>query len=131
MKFTTSYFLALASFAISSVVAAPLAARDVYVPPVTAPEAGDTWYIGGTYTVSWDDSSKPAQITNPNGRIQLRKGEATLTDFSLAEGFDITSMTEIEVTVPEFVEPGEDYRIVLFGNSGNWSPVFTIAAPPE
>lgn len=42
----------------------------------------------------------------------------------LAENFSIL-LGRIEVTVP-WVEDGSDYQIVLFGDSGNFSPTFTI-----
>jgi len=40
-------------------------------------------------------------------------------DFSIFEGVAY-------VMVP-YVDPGYDYQIVLFGDSGNFSPTFTIA----
>jgi len=74
--------------------------------------------------VTWQVAEPPIQITHPIGRILLRKGEHTL-NVTLADNFDILSGA-ISVTVPDVV-PGDNYRVVLFGNSGNWSPPFSIA----
>ncbi|KAL0954151.1 hypothetical protein HGRIS_005288 [Hohenbuehelia grisea] len=55
--------------------------------------------------------------------IRLRKGTSS-TAFVLANGFDILNGVQ-EITVPA-VTPGDDYSIVLFGDSGNFSPAFAI-----
>lgn len=81
---------------LSFVGAAPLAARDVYVPPITNPKLGAVWKIGTNHTVTWyvtrpradlgsllehlddrDNSNPPPEITNPDGVIYLRKGDET------------------------------------------------------
>ncbi|KAI0766378.1 hypothetical protein BD413DRAFT_152317 [Trametes elegans] len=100
------------------VSALPLALRDVFVPPVTSPAEGDIWKIGENYTVTWDTSSAPVNITNKGGLLDIEN--------PLAKGFDILQ-GEVNVTVPD-VEPGDDYTVVLFGDSGNNSPQFTITA---
>ncbi|KAJ7599432.1 hypothetical protein C8J56DRAFT_916678 [Mycena floridula] len=120
MKFSTIAPVAL-FFAVVS--AAPL---DVYVPPVLTPQQGDIWILGQNETVTWDVSNPPQRITNPIGRIMLRKGDFTL-DVTLADGFDILLGT-MNVTVPVDQIPGDDYTIVLFGDSGNFSPTFAIQA---
>ncbi|THU84266.1 hypothetical protein K435DRAFT_686022, partial [Dendrothele bispora CBS 962.96] len=99
------------------------AALDVFAPPITSPVAGDVWVVGETKNVTWDVSHAPTQITNPEGTILLRKGNLTTTDI-LATGFDIRDGS-VEVTVPD-VEDDDDYSVVLFGDSGNWSPDFNI-----
>ncbi|KAI0714895.1 hypothetical protein C8Q76DRAFT_440184 [Earliella scabrosa] len=98
--------------------------QDVYVPPVLTPNADTVWFTGRTYNVTWDTSDPPAQITNRYGRILLRKGDFT-TPIFLASGFDILE-GHVEVTVP-LVVSGDDYQVVLFGDSGNFSPYFTIS----
>ncbi|KAI0647624.1 hypothetical protein C8Q79DRAFT_960456 [Trametes meyenii] len=118
------FFALFGAFQIAA--AAPLAElekRDVYVPPVLYPHAGTVWYKGQTHNVTWDVSNPPKQITNKIGRIMLRKGDVS-TPLILAKGFDILK-GHIEVTVP-WVEEGTDYSVVLFGDSGNFSPKFTI-----
>ncbi|KAJ7097172.1 hypothetical protein B0H15DRAFT_825052 [Mycena belliarum] len=100
-----------------------LQTRDVFVPPVLEPTAGTVWVVGQPELVSWDTSSAPVNITNKVGRIMLRKGGLT-TSVTLADNFDIL-IGQITVTVPS-VEDGDDYEVVLFGDSGNFSPPFTI-----
>jgi len=105
---------------VSLVLAAPL---DVYAPPVLYPSSDTVWKVGETHTVEWDVHNPPEHITNQVGRIQLRRGNSTLP-LILASDFDIL-LGSIEVVVPS-VPPGKEYRIVLFGDSGNWSPAFAI-----
>ncbi|KAF7979795.1 hypothetical protein HWV62_40844 [Athelia sp. TMB] len=123
-----SLFFALLS-ALSLVSAAPLSldTRDVYAPPVTYPHSGTVWKVGDKYTVTWDASNPPKQITNKIGEIYLRRGDTTILDKPLAKGFSILKGHQ-EITVPEDVKAGSDYRVVLFGDSGNWSEKFTIKA---
>ncbi|KAH7913684.1 hypothetical protein BJ138DRAFT_1145500 [Hygrophoropsis aurantiaca] len=120
-------FALLAFFTFFSIVSASpiqVSQRDVWTPDVTAPTTGAIWIIGETYTVTWDTSSPPAQVTNPNGKIYLRQGNTTqsspIVQVPLSAG-------QADVTVPEDATPGDDWRIVLFGDSGNWSNQFTIA----
>jgi len=126
MLFMTTTFFFTLFLAMTSVVNAlptALGKRDVYVPPVLYPTADTVWKVGVKHSVSWDNSNPPQNITNPTGKIQLRKGDRTLPQV-LASGFPIVS-GKTQITVPN-VEPGDDYRIVLFGDSGNFSPEFKI-----
>jgi hypothetical protein len=98
MYFMTTLTNILVIFAVallSFVGAAPLAVRDVYVPPLTSPHSGATWKIGTSHNVTWyvtrpradsgnlldplnrDNSNPPQEITNPDGVIYLRKGDRT------------------------------------------------------
>ncbi|KAF7370070.1 hypothetical protein MSAN_00637000 [Mycena sanguinolenta] len=121
MKF--SLFTFLAATALTVVRAIPLERRDVYTPPVLYPHDGTVWYVGQRHNVTWDTSDPPVNITNKIGRIMLRKSNLT-TPLILADNFSIL-LGRIEVTVPWVVD-GSDYQIVLFGDSGNLSPFFTI-----
>ena len=125
MQFRTILSAICVSSLLAVANAGPVAILDVYAPAVTYPVAGTVWKRGETHNVTWDASSPPTQITNPKGRIQLRKGGIT-SPLILANDFDILAGT-IEVTVPWVVD-GNDYSIVLFGDSGNWSGAFTITA---
>ncbi|KAI0657336.1 hypothetical protein C8Q70DRAFT_1003911 [Cubamyces menziesii] len=118
-----SVFSFLLSF-LAVVSALPLAVRDVFVPPVTYPHAGTVWKVGQHHNVTWDTSNAPAQITNKVGKVVLAKGGILDYEHPLAKDFDILR-GHIEVKVPN-VEPGHDYTIVLFGDSGNDSAEFTI-----
>ncbi|TRM60499.1 hypothetical protein BD626DRAFT_571575 [Schizophyllum amplum] len=111
--------------------AVQLAGRDVVAPPITSPNAETVWTAGETATVTWDTSDLPpeSQITNKEGRIvlgyQTEDSMHLMVDSPLAEGFSILLGT-MDVTVPD-VEERADYIIVLFGDSGNSSPQFTIS----
>ncbi|KAL7283839.1 hypothetical protein ACG7TL_003279 [Trametes sanguinea] len=107
----------------AAVPVAELEKRDVYDPPVLYPHAGTVWYKGQRHNVTWDTTNHPVNITNKFGRIMLRKGLIP-TPLILEENFDIL-LGRIEVTVP-WVTPGDDYSLVLYGDSGNFSPMFTI-----
>ncbi|KAL5501746.1 hypothetical protein ACEPAH_9006 [Sanghuangporus vaninii] len=109
----------------SLVSALPVDRRDVWVPPITSPTEGTIWTIGTLVNVTWDTSTKPDQVTNPLGRVQLRKDDLTSSDV-LAEGFNLTDGF-VEITVPD-VTPDFGYQVVLFGDSGNFSPEFEIVA---
>ncbi|KAI0074133.1 hypothetical protein K474DRAFT_1665793 [Panus rudis PR-1116 ss-1] len=115
-------------FAFATLVSAlpvQLQTRDVFVPPVTYPHAGTVWKIGQRHNVTWDTSGAPVNITNKIGSIVLAKGDRLIGLANrLAKGFDILD-GRVEVTVPD-VTPADDYAVVLFGDSGNFSPHFTI-----
>ncbi|KAF7365025.1 hypothetical protein MVEN_00373600 [Mycena venus] len=90
----------------SAVLAAPLNSRTVQ-------------------TVTWNATGIPAGIT---GKIQLgyldpnSEGEHLST--ILADGFNLTD-EKVDITVPP-VQTRTTYILVLFGDSGNASPEFTI-----
>ncbi|KAF8630661.1 hypothetical protein AX15_002809 [Amanita polypyramis BW_CC] len=119
MKLLIFFLLSLFAF-VSSL---PLTVRDVYVPPILSPKEAEVWVIGQTRTVTWNITEPPSQISNPQGEIYLRKGDITLLENPLAANFSILLGSK-KVKVPS-VEPGH-YRVVLFGDSGNWSPPFRI-----
>ncbi|KAL4073887.1 hypothetical protein V8B97DRAFT_1914957 [Scleroderma yunnanense] len=118
-------FLAGLLSLLSLISAYPIVSRDDWAPTILSPDSNTIWVIGQTYTVIWDTSNQPSQITNPDGKIYLRQGDATQLN-PIKEGFLLTD-GQVQVTVPE-VTPGS-YQIVLYGNSGDWSPSFTINAP--
>lgn len=118
-------FLLVALSLFSNILALPLATRDVWTPSILSPNSSATWFVGGVYTVVWDASKPPSQITNPKGKVFLRKGSSTMPD-PIQEGFLLTD-GQVNVTVP-VVTPGDDWQVVLFGDSGDWSPFFTILA---
>ncbi|KAK0487538.1 hypothetical protein IW261DRAFT_1290716, partial [Armillaria novae-zelandiae] len=107
-----------------------LISRDVISPPITSPTAGAVWTVGQTITVTWNTTVIPpaSQVTNPIGKIVLgHQANNSLNldlDHPLASNFQLTD-GQVDITVPD-VEPRDDYIIVLFGDSGNTSPEFTI-----
>ncbi|KAG8213958.1 hypothetical protein J3R82DRAFT_10707 [Butyriboletus roseoflavus] len=124
------FFFLLASICslFSLVSALPvLSGRDVWVPQIITPNASTVWVAGSTYTVTWNISSEPSQVTNPQGKVYLRFGNATQTS-PLVQDFPL-SAAQVNVTIPLDTQPSTDWMVVLMGDSGNWSPPFTILAP--
>ncbi|TFK69536.1 hypothetical protein BDN72DRAFT_840260 [Pluteus cervinus] len=112
--------------------AIPLNARDVVSPPITVPNAQTIWAVGTQQTVTWDTSNIPpdSQLTQPNGKIVLGwlsdDSENLQIDTPLAQGFPLRAGSA-QITIPN-VPPRNNYIVVLFGDSGNASPEFTIVA---
>jgi len=129
MKFISPVSVALFA-AVSVVSASPVtverSAQDVWAPKVTFPIAGAAFVVGNSYTFLWDTSDAPAQITNKFGAVILRKADLS-TPVVLAGNFPITDGA-VNVTIP-WVLSGSDYSVTLFGDSGNFSPTFSISGP--
>ncbi|KAK0482783.1 hypothetical protein IW261DRAFT_1418311 [Armillaria novae-zelandiae] len=105
------------------------ASADIFDPPVLSPSTGTTWTVKTTQTVSWDTSNPPDLITNRNhSSIRLTKGGRQLP-IVLADEFDIL-IGKIDVKVPWVVD-GDDYAVILFGDSGNWGEEFSIQGGPN
>ncbi|KAJ7499951.1 hypothetical protein FB451DRAFT_1207061, partial [Mycena latifolia] len=71
---------------------------------------------------SRDTTDAPATISN-EALLLLAKGGVE-APFILAKGFDLRKW-RLEIEVP-YVLSGTNYQLVLFGDSGNLSPIFTI-----
>ncbi|KAG2145888.1 hypothetical protein DEU56DRAFT_788666 [Suillus clintonianus] len=106
----------------------PLKLRDVVDPPITSPTAGTVWHVGDKQLVTWSTSGLSSNITNPVGMLVLgysyNNSENLMLDSPLATNINYT-LGQVLITVPD-VETREDYIVVLFGDSGNASPEFTI-----
>ncbi|KAJ4481949.1 hypothetical protein J3R30DRAFT_3455306 [Lentinula aciculospora] len=128
MKYFAFLFLTIL-FTISNAgpISATMQKRDVFVPPITNPTNATVWNSGEVQTVSWDTSAAPVNITNKFGRIQLRQNGNTFP-LVLADGFDIL-LGSYNITVPLLITGV--YELVLFGDSGNFSPDFTINGVSE
>ncbi|TCD66798.1 hypothetical protein EIP91_000934 [Steccherinum ochraceum] len=100
-----------------------LAKKDVFVPRIIEPNSSTVWKSGQTFNVTWDTSDAPAQITNRFGKVLIGFGTIS-TPVLLANGFDILDGS-VAVKVP-LVETNDNWNIVLMGDSGNFSPPFTI-----
>jgi hypothetical protein len=124
MRFTTSIttLLALAASALAAPV--ELETRDVWDPKVLYPNSHTVWHAGETHTVVWNTTNPPKLVSN-GAAIYLRQTNKFYGDSPLAEGFDLHSGRQT-ITLPKNLTTGSDYRIVLFGDSGNWSPKFKI-----
>ncbi|PPQ86915.1 hypothetical protein CVT25_009801 [Psilocybe cyanescens] len=92
---------------------------DVFVPTIIKPDSKTTWIIGELALVSWDTSNAPKSISN--GASVVLNGYRPL-----ASGFDMRD-GNVTFPVPLDVKQGPNF-ITLFGDSGNYSPVFQIAA---
>ncbi|KAJ7781759.1 hypothetical protein DFH07DRAFT_386349 [Mycena maculata] len=121
----TLFFVALfATFSLVASAPTPLE-RDVFSPPVLYPRNGTVWRVGERHNVTWDISNAPKQITNSIGMIVLVKNGLMIDlDHPLAQKFPILTPHH-EIVVPD-VEPGNDYQILVFGDSGNTGEMFTI-----
>ncbi|KAI0657318.1 hypothetical protein C8Q70DRAFT_919607 [Cubamyces menziesii] len=128
---------AVVAAAVSAVSAAPAVFSDpkteiVFRPHITSPQAGAIWPAGSTQTITWDTSDIPEDYKNQTGLILLGYIEGQDTNehldvaHPLAVNFPI-SAGSTQVNVPD-VEPRHDYVVVLFGDSGNTSPKFTITS---
>ncbi|KAJ7445900.1 hypothetical protein FB451DRAFT_1055444 [Mycena latifolia] len=135
MYFTTTLSKLLPVVLAAAAAAIPVGPTplDVFVPPITFPTAGTVWVSKTQQNVTWDASGAPSSISN-EALLFLRSNDVThpcmhllahiYPVFILAKGFDLRAGT-LEITVP-YVLTGTDYQLVLFGDSGNFSPVFTI-----
>ncbi|KAJ6621845.1 hypothetical protein B0H10DRAFT_2016042 [Mycena sp. CBHHK59/15] len=103
--------------------ATPLEIRTVYAPPITSPTADTVWTVGEVETVTWNATGIPAGVTGMIMLGYLTPGNEHLNQ-TLASGFNLTD-EQVKVTVPAVVSR-TNYIVVLFGDSGNTSPEFTI-----
>ncbi|KAK2465743.1 hypothetical protein APHAL10511_002287 [Amanita phalloides] len=108
-----------------------LGLRTVFSPHITSPTAGTEWLVGSLVSVTWDASGVPPDATDRKGKIILGYlddddgNEHLHYKNPLAKNFDIRR-GRVNFTVPD-VESRDDYIVVLFGDSGNRSPKFSIS----
>ncbi|KAH6912997.1 hypothetical protein BKA70DRAFT_1184403 [Coprinopsis sp. MPI-PUGE-AT-0042] len=125
-----------AVFAVAAPVPAPVestsqAPHFVVSPHITKPTQGAHWPTGSRQIVAWDTDKLPAERQASTGLILLgywtpgEVDEHLDVDHPLAKGFNLADGM-VEVTVPEEVACSDNCFIVLFGDSGNTSPTFTI-----
>ncbi|KAJ4478467.1 hypothetical protein J3R30DRAFT_3429683 [Lentinula aciculospora] len=121
MKFSASLFVSAVAFFAASVSAAP---STVWDPTITSPIMGTVWTVGTTVNVTWSTTDQPSIVSNA-GQIFLAKDQVQM--MALSGEFDLAAADgSYPVTVP-VVAPGDDYQVVLFGDSGNIGPSFVIA----
>lgn len=131
--------LALAAFALASFVPRSagatedkkLMARMVFAPEITYPDENTKWNAGKEAFVLWNATEIPDQLKNAKGMLRLGhieegKDGLNLAD-TLASDFELRK-GNVSFTVPKVRETRDDYVVVLFGDSGNHSPKFTIKA---
>ncbi|KAF4617374.1 hypothetical protein D9613_005680 [Agrocybe pediades] len=104
--------------------------RGLYSPKITNPTNESLWTVGSDVTVTWDLRDMLKNTTNPKGTILLgyledgSDEEHLNIKHPLASGFDIKEGF-VTFKCPK-VDSRKDYIVVLFGDSGNRSPTFTI-----
>ncbi|PFH46964.1 hypothetical protein AMATHDRAFT_7226 [Amanita thiersii Skay4041] len=113
----------LLSFSVAGVHNKPVTNEErspeiLWVPKILTPDAHTFWRAGHVETVTWDTSDQP-NATSVFGHIVLRFVADITPSFNLVE-----QNGSMAVRVPD-VKPGR-YQIVLFGDSGNFSPYFHI-----
>lgn len=128
MMFALTTLLFAISSLISLALSLPLNLRDVVDPPITSPTADTVWQVGEKQLVTWSTDGLSPNVTNPVGMLVLgymyNNSENLMLSSPLATNLNYTD-GQVLITVPD-VETREDYIVVLFGDSGNASPEFTI-----
>ncbi|PWN94700.1 hypothetical protein FA09DRAFT_290764, partial [Tilletiopsis washingtonensis] len=107
--------------------------RLVYNPRIIEPTSATVWGAGKTQTVAWSTEDIPDEARNYRGMIKLgyqpADGSGGLNlKWTLASDFLLTD-DQADITLPSDLEPRDDYIVVLMGDSGNASPLFTIEQP--
>ena len=122
--------VALAAAATSALASdeASFQKRIVFSPKIVYPTASTQWKVGQRVNVTWDVSHLPKQLKNATGTIRLGHiGSGDSNEHlanTLANNF-LLRTGNVTFTVPK-VERRDDYVVVLFGDSGNHSPKFSI-----
>lgn len=104
--------------------------RDVYNPKITNPTVRTTWVVGSEVTVTWDVSGIPEDHRNMKSRVVLgwiepgKLDEHLDLEHPLAQDFTL-AQGQVTFAVPR-VQPRDNYIVVVFGDSGNHSPPFSI-----
>ncbi|KAF9267295.1 hypothetical protein L218DRAFT_803766, partial [Marasmius fiardii PR-910] len=108
--------------------ASPLLPRIVFNPNITVPNANTVWEVGTTQTVKWDITGLPDETLTGMVVLGHLEGndpnEHLMLNPPLAQGF-LLKDGQVDVTIPG-VASRSDYIVVVFGDSGNASPKFTI-----
>ncbi|KAF9212550.1 hypothetical protein BGZ59_006610 [Podila verticillata] len=110
-----------------------IASAIIINPKIISPKAKTVWPAGSIQTVTWstqDIPEKDATGTIVLGYLSGKEGDTNEhLDYKnpLATGFKLTKGRQ-NIVIPN-VEERKTYIIVLFGDSGNASPMFTITNP--
>ncbi|KAJ3722809.1 hypothetical protein DFJ43DRAFT_1092446 [Lentinula guzmanii] len=122
MKFSASFLASAFAFFVASAKAAP---SIVWDPTITSPVTGTVWTVGTMVNVTWSITDEPSTVSNA-GEIYLAKDNVQM--MALSGTFDLAAADgSYAVTVPD-VPTGDDYQVILYGDSGNIGPSFVIAA---
>jgi len=123
----TTFFVCACAFVV--VRADPIlesrSALDIFSPPILYPNAATVWFAGQSHNVTWDPSNPPKSISNLASIVLRTAGASDWTELTLASNFSLLDGRH-EIKVPTNVTSRDDWEIILFGDSGNVSPAFTI-----
>jgi len=123
-----SAFILAASTLVSAAPIQPVE-LDVFCPTLTSPKAGDMWTAGQKYNVTWETDNIPDEKKNSTGMILLGYNYNNSENLDIKHPLGVNFLLTdgfYEVTVPSNCSLRFDYTVVLFGDSGNASPDFTI-----
>ncbi|KAJ7600821.1 hypothetical protein C8J56DRAFT_768118, partial [Mycena floridula] len=102
----------------------------VWRPQILSPKANFSWVAGAKHNVTWKTSDIPNEKRQAVGEILLgHKGNSSENldlKHPLAKGFPL-SRGWVTCQLPANVVPRNDYFVILFGDSGNSSPIFTVS----
>ncbi|KAL9936123.1 hypothetical protein V8E36_004965 [Tilletia maclaganii] len=106
------------------------AKRLVFNPTITYPTRRTVWHAGESVRVDWITENIPQAYQSHRGSIMLgyrpASGEGGLNlHWTLASDFPIMA-GQTTIHLPHDLPTRHDYIVVLFGDSGNASPLFTI-----
>ncbi|ESK95822.1 hypothetical protein Moror_12434 [Moniliophthora roreri MCA 2997] len=111
-----------------AVHALPLEPRIVFNPKITSPNEQTVWEVGSQQSVTWDPTGLPDETLTGQAILGFLEGDSPnehlMLDNPLAKSFLIKD-GKAEITVPDVPER-DSYIVVVFGDSGNASPRFTI-----
>ncbi|KAK0553968.1 hypothetical protein OC845_000957 [Tilletia horrida] len=104
--------------------------RIVYSPRITYPRYDTVWRAGDKVHVSWNTNNIPPAARSHRGFIMLgykpANGQGGLNlHRTMATNFPIVA-GHVSFTLPKDLPTRDDYIVVLFGDSGNASALFTI-----
>ncbi|KIM56802.1 hypothetical protein SCLCIDRAFT_1220079 [Scleroderma citrinum Foug A] len=132
LSFFLAFVLAISYFA----RAAPVQPVEniVFRPMITYPTAGITWAACSTQKATWETDNLPDELKNATGLLLL--GHQTADSENLDIYNPLASQFPLNAGFVEFMVPCNatamsDYIVVLFGDSGNASPQFTITPVPS
>ncbi|RUP50187.1 hypothetical protein BC936DRAFT_140040 [Jimgerdemannia flammicorona] len=100
----------------------------VYAPKIILPNSDSVWTVGHKELVQWNSTGIPKGTPGMIMIGYLNPGDINEhLNWTVAKGFDLYESHQ-SIVVPKDLNPGDNYIIVLFGDSGNASPTFTIKA---
>ncbi|KAF8914889.1 hypothetical protein CPB85DRAFT_1433370 [Mucidula mucida] len=107
----------------------------VWNPKITSPKPGDkAWVSNERRNVTWSVDDIPPEKRNDTGKVVLghwdMDGQNENLNYTHPIARDFPLITGwIECTMPPHVPSGNQYFVVLFGDSGNTSPTFSVINP--